>query len=54
VKELGDSVAVYLDAGRSRVGVASTVVEVKRGKPVILRPGALSEADIIGTVGLSC
>ncbi len=52
VKELGGSVAVYLDAGRSRVGVASTVVEVKRGKPVILRQGALSAVDIIRTLKL--
>ena len=51
LKELDDSVAVYLDAGRSAIGVASTVVEVKRGKPVILRQGAILELDIVRIAG---
>lgn len=41
-EELGDSVGVYLDGGRSSVGVASTIVDVTREIPRIMRAGAVS------------
>lgn len=48
---LGDAVDVILDAGRSRVGIESTVVDVTGGTAVILRPGMISRAAIEAVVG---
>jgi tRNA threonylcarbamoyl adenosine modification protein (Sua5/YciO/YrdC/YwlC family) len=38
---LGESVAVYLDAGPSAGGVASTILDVTAATPRILRPGPI-------------
>ncbi|MBX3174092.1 MAG: threonylcarbamoyl-AMP synthase [Gemmatimonadaceae bacterium] len=48
---LGDAVELILDAGRSQVGIESTVVDVSGGRPVVLRPGMISRADIEAVVG---
>jgi L-threonylcarbamoyladenylate synthase len=48
---LGTSVNLILDAGRTRVGIESTVVDVSGGTPVILRPGMLSREAIEAVVG---
>ncbi len=39
--DLGDAVAMIIDAGPSRVGVESTVLDVTEAVPVLLRPGGL-------------
>jgi L-threonylcarbamoyladenylate synthase len=49
--ELGDSIALILDAGRSRLAQESTVLDVTRRPPVILRQGALSRAELEAVVG---
>ncbi len=38
---LGESVAIYLDAGRSAAGVASTILDVTVATPRLLRPGPI-------------
>jgi len=38
---LGESVAVYLDAGPSGAGVASTILDVTAATPRVLRPGPI-------------
>jgi tRNA threonylcarbamoyl adenosine modification protein (Sua5/YciO/YrdC/YwlC family) len=43
---LGDSVEVVLDAGPSPKGEASTILDVRRATPRLLRLGALSIADL--------
>ena len=43
---LGESVAVYLDAGASSGGLASTILDCTTDEPQILRQGALSEAEL--------
>jgi tRNA threonylcarbamoyl adenosine modification protein (Sua5/YciO/YrdC/YwlC family) len=54
---LGDSVAVYLDAGPSVTGIASTIVDATRlvggGDPLvrILRDGAISRDQLRGVLG---
>ena len=48
---LGDAVELILDAGRTRVGIESTVIDVSGGRPVILRPGMLERATIEAVVG---
>lgn len=47
--QLEDLVSVYLDAGPSEIGVASSIVDVSVGRPRLLREGALS-ADTIAEV----
>ena len=42
VEQLGDDVSVYLDAGESPIGVASTVVDLTGDVPRVLREGAVS------------
>ena len=45
-EELGDKVAWVLDGGACAVGIESTIVDLSRGVPVILRPGAITTQDI--------
>ncbi|MDB5733139.1 MAG: Sua5/YciO/YrdC/YwlC family protein, partial [Variovorax sp.] len=44
-QEFGDALAV-LDGGPCRVGIESTIVDCSRGAPVLLRPGAITRAQI--------
>jgi len=51
--QLGDDVSVYLDAGGSPIGVASTVIDLTAEVPRVLRQGAVSIErirDVIGEV----
>jgi L-threonylcarbamoyladenylate synthase len=52
-QELGEAVELVLDGGPCRVGIESTVLDLSRRVPTILRPGAVTApqiAEIIGTV----
>lgn len=49
--DLGDAVAMILDGGESEVGIESTIVDLSRGAPVVLRPGAITAEDIEATLG---
>ena len=44
--ELGDRVALVLDGGPCAIGIESTIVDLSRGTPVILRPGIISAEQI--------
>lgn len=44
--ELGDSVAMILDGGPCEVGIESTIVDLSRGVPTVLRPGAITAEEI--------
>lgn len=51
---LGDAVDLILDAGHTRVGIESSVVDVSGGRAVLLRPGMITAeqlADVVGPVG---
>ncbi len=50
--QLGDDVSVYLEAGESPIGVASTVVDLTGDIPRVLRQGAVDrpDRDVIGEV----
>lgn len=50
-QELGDSLLV-LDGGPCEVGIESTIVDCTRGVPVLLRPGAITRAQIAQACGL--
>ena len=44
--ELGDAVALVLEGGDCQVGIESTIVDLTRGAPVILRPGVIIAEQI--------
>lgn len=48
---LGTAVDVILDAGHTRVGIESTVVDVSGGRPVLLRPGMITQQELEAVVG---
>ncbi len=48
--QLGATVEFYLDGGPVVGGLASTIVDCTREEPVILRRGALSEAEVLAVV----
>lgn len=54
-EQLGDAVALYLDAGASPLGLASTIVDATGSLLRIVREGGLSRAqlaDVVGDAGL--
>lgn len=46
-QQLGDLVAVYLDDGPRGGAARSTIVDLTRGTPVVLRAGALPAGDVL-------
>jgi L-threonylcarbamoyladenylate synthase len=48
---LGDAVDLILDAGHTRVGIESTVVDVSGGRAVMLRPGSITREQLQAVVG---
>lgn len=51
LEELGTHASVILDGGPCKVGIESTIIDLSRRTPVILRPGAISPkrlAEILG------
>ncbi len=53
VADLGDAVAVVLDAGPAAIGLESTIVGVNGEAPVLLRPGGLARERIETVLGRS-
>lgn len=51
VEELGDAVAMVLDGGPCAVGIESTILDLSRSTPEILRPGAITAEDIAQVIG---
>lgn len=49
--ELGDRVDMILDGGPAEVGVESTIVDLSRGVPRVLRPGGVSVAQLREVLG---
>ncbi|MDP5241177.1 L-threonylcarbamoyladenylate synthase [Uliginosibacterium sp. 31-16] len=50
-EELGESVAMILDGGPCDVGIESTILDLSRGEPVILRPGMIGRDAIAAVIG---
>ncbi|CAI06184.1 L-threonylcarbamoyladenylate synthase [Aromatoleum aromaticum] len=50
-QELGDKIALILDGGPCVVGIESTILDLSRDTPQILRPGAISAEDIARVIG---
>ncbi len=49
--ELGAAVDWVLDGGECEVGIESTIVDLSRGRPVLLRPGQITPAQIAAMTG---
>lgn len=52
-KELEGRVSAIIDGGETEIGLESTVVKVIHEIPVILRPGKITDKDIIDVVGIA-
>ena len=50
-EDLDGKIPVILDGGRCGVSVESTVVDVRKKTPVLLRPGGITREDIAGVLG---
>ncbi len=46
VKEFGDKVDYYIDGGKSKIGIGSTIVKVENNSIKILREGSISKKEI--------
>jgi L-threonylcarbamoyladenylate synthase len=51
--DLGSDVDLILDGGPCDIGIESTIVDLSRRNPVILRPGRIGERDIAETLGVA-
>ncbi|MDR2238934.1 MAG: threonylcarbamoyl-AMP synthase [Zoogloeaceae bacterium] len=50
-EEFGDRAPLVLDGGPCPVGIESTILDLSSGAPRLLRPGAISAADIARVLG---
>ena len=50
-EDLGTDVDMVLDGGACGVGIESTIIDLSRGTPVLLRPGGISRAELEGALG---
>jgi len=51
--DLGDEVDVILEGGSSEVGIESTIVDLSRGAPALLRPGRILATELAEALGVS-
>jgi L-threonylcarbamoyladenylate synthase len=51
--DLGDEVDCVLEGGPSEVGIESTILDLSRGDPVLLRPGAVSAEALEQALGVA-
>ncbi len=50
--DLGARIKLVVDAGATPVGLESTIVRVKDGRPVLLRPGGMAAEEIEAAAGM--
>ncbi|MBU0895573.1 MAG: threonylcarbamoyl-AMP synthase [Candidatus Omnitrophica bacterium] len=51
LKDMDGKIDMILDAGRTKVGVESTVIDITASRPVILREGAISSKSLLKALG---
>ena len=51
--DLGDSVSWILDGGSAEIGIESTIVDLSRSQPALLRPGRIQASAIESVLGAS-
>jgi L-threonylcarbamoyladenylate synthase len=52
--DLDGKIKLILDGGSTRIGIESTVIDMTRRIPVILRPGGISKESIENEIGKVC
>ncbi len=52
LESLGDKVDLILGAGQSPIGIESTILDLTRATPTILRPGGITQAELEQVIGL--
>ena len=52
--DLAGKIGLILDGGSTRIGIESTVIDMTRHIPVILRPGSISKETIENEIGIVC
>ncbi len=50
--DLGDEVDLILDGGPCEIGIESTIIDLSRDRPVLLRPGRISVEEIAATLSV--
>ena len=50
-EDLGEDAELVLEGGPSEIGIESTILDLSRGKPVLLRPGRISAAELEAVLG---
>jgi L-threonylcarbamoyladenylate synthase len=50
-EEFGDALGMILAGGRTAFGLESTILDLSGSRPALLRPGAVTEADIVTAIG---
>ena len=51
--DLGSDVDLILDGGPCEIGIESTIVDLSRGRPVLLRPGRIGAEDLAAVLGVA-
>jgi L-threonylcarbamoyladenylate synthase len=51
-EDMGDDAPVILDGGACDVGLESTIIDLSRGRAVLLRPGRIARADLERVLGV--
>jgi L-threonylcarbamoyladenylate synthase len=52
-RDLGSDVDMILDGGPCEIGIESTIIDLSRGRPVLLRPGRIGAGDIAEALGVA-
>jgi len=50
--DLGEEVDLILDGGSCEIGIESTIIDLSRERPVLLRPGRIGSDEIAATLGV--
>ena len=50
-EDLGEDADLVLNGGPSEIGIESTILDLSRGRPVLVRPGRISVADLEAALG---
>jgi len=53
LEDFDGRIAAVLDSGRSRIGLESTVLDLTKTTPVLLRPGAVGQEEIEEAIGIA-
>ncbi|MSQ54175.1 MAG: threonylcarbamoyl-AMP synthase [Betaproteobacteria bacterium] len=51
--DLGSDVDLVLDGGDARIGIESTIIDLSRGGPVLLRPGHVTRTQLEAALGVA-